>query len=380
MREEEIGAYRSLMDALEKRAALLDVLAQRLDPRRPFARVGEELEQPGLRELALVGATYGFAHRTLGAVSLLGPLRMDYEKALRSVRVGRARAVALRRRGLRGRLMATTDRDYYELLGVPRDADDATIKKAFRRLARELHPDVSDGAGRRGALPRGDRGVRGAVELRDARALRPLRPRRAPLGRLHADALRHRRARRPVRDVLRRRHLRRREARALAGAARTSRRRSRSSSSTRRAGIDGRRAVRGRRPVRDVRRRRRRARARSRSRAPAATAPGRLQQVSRSVFGEFVRTQACPQCGGARPDRRAPVQGLRGRRARRRGARTLDVEVPPGIHDGQRIRVSRRRSCRRARRPRRATCTCSSTSIPIRASCARATTSTRRST
>ncbi len=86
MRTEEIGAYRSLMEALEKRAALLDVLAQRLDPRRPFARVGEELEQPGLRELSLVGATYGVAHRTLGAVSLLGPLRMDYEKALRSVR------------------------------------------------------------------------------------------------------------------------------------------------------------------------------------------------------------------------------------------------------------------------------------------------------
>ena len=40
MREEEIGAYRSLMEALEKRAALLDVLAQHVDPRRPFARVG----------------------------------------------------------------------------------------------------------------------------------------------------------------------------------------------------------------------------------------------------------------------------------------------------------------------------------------------------
>ncbi|HEY6960432.1 MAG TPA: heat-inducible transcriptional repressor HrcA [Gaiellaceae bacterium] len=86
MRAEEIGAYRSLMEALEKRAALLDVVAQRLDPRRSFARVGEELDNPGLRELALVGATYGFAHHTLGSVSLLGPLRMDYEKALRSVR------------------------------------------------------------------------------------------------------------------------------------------------------------------------------------------------------------------------------------------------------------------------------------------------------
>jgi molecular chaperone DnaJ len=34
-------------------------------------------------------------------------------------------------------------RDYYEVLGVPRDADEAQIKKAFRRLAREYHPDVS---------------------------------------------------------------------------------------------------------------------------------------------------------------------------------------------------------------------------------------------
>jgi heat-inducible transcriptional repressor len=90
MRAEEIGAYRSLMEALEKRAALLDVLAQRMDPRRPFARVGEELVQPGLQQLALVGSTYGIAHRTLGSVSLLGPLRMDYEKALRSVRAAAA--------------------------------------------------------------------------------------------------------------------------------------------------------------------------------------------------------------------------------------------------------------------------------------------------
>jgi molecular chaperone DnaJ len=34
-------------------------------------------------------------------------------------------------------------RDYYEVLGVGRNAEDAEIKKAFRRLARELHPDVN---------------------------------------------------------------------------------------------------------------------------------------------------------------------------------------------------------------------------------------------
>src|SRR3954470_13114379 len=34
-------------------------------------------------------------------------------------------------------------RDYYEVLGVDRGADEGQIKKAFRRLARELHPDVN---------------------------------------------------------------------------------------------------------------------------------------------------------------------------------------------------------------------------------------------
>ncbi len=44
--------------------------------------------------------------------------------------------------------MATTKRDFYEVLGVSREASDEEIRRAFRRLAREYHPDVnkSDGA------------------------------------------------------------------------------------------------------------------------------------------------------------------------------------------------------------------------------------------
>ena len=41
--------------------------------------------------------------------------------------------------------MAESKRDYYEVLGVPKTADDATIKKAYRTLAKKYHPDANPG-------------------------------------------------------------------------------------------------------------------------------------------------------------------------------------------------------------------------------------------
>jgi heat-inducible transcriptional repressor len=86
VRAGELEERHNLLDVLEKRAALLQILREALDPRRPFVRMGDELEHPALRDVALVGASYGLANRSLGTVSLLGPMRMDYDKAIRSVR------------------------------------------------------------------------------------------------------------------------------------------------------------------------------------------------------------------------------------------------------------------------------------------------------
>ena len=86
VRAEELDAYRSLFELVERRADLIDVLGQPSASQRPFVRLGHEFAHPALAEIALVGACYGLVHRALGAVSLVGPVRMDYEKALGAVR------------------------------------------------------------------------------------------------------------------------------------------------------------------------------------------------------------------------------------------------------------------------------------------------------
>jgi heat-inducible transcriptional repressor len=85
-REEDLGIYRHVLVTLERRAALLEILGEVLDPRRAFVRMGGDLDHPAFQDAALVGATYGLTTRALGAVGLLGPARMDYDKAIRSVR------------------------------------------------------------------------------------------------------------------------------------------------------------------------------------------------------------------------------------------------------------------------------------------------------
>jgi heat-inducible transcriptional repressor len=83
---DDLSGYRRLLEVLEQRAALLELMRASLVSKRPFVRVGSEFEDPELARVSLVGAPYGLQHRNLGTVSLLGPLRMDYVKAIDAVR------------------------------------------------------------------------------------------------------------------------------------------------------------------------------------------------------------------------------------------------------------------------------------------------------
>jgi heat-inducible transcriptional repressor len=82
----DVSELNALMDMLERRVTLLDVLRRALGGRDVLVRIGTENDAPALQSLALVAAGYGLPQRRLGTVSVIGPLRMDYGQAIRSVR------------------------------------------------------------------------------------------------------------------------------------------------------------------------------------------------------------------------------------------------------------------------------------------------------
>ena len=233
--------------------------------------------------------------------------------------------------------MATTQRDYYEVLGVSRRADHGEIKRAFRRLARELHPDVSEAPDAQERF----REVVEAYEVLSKSETRELYDRFGHAGLrsggftptqfdfgslsdlfsaffgddLFGVGARPRRARGA--DVALQVDIE------LAEAARGTKREVPFPVAVACGTCNGSGAAPGTSPVT----------------CNVCGGNGRLQQVSRTAFGEFVRTQTCPACRGAGQQipQACPTCSGEGRVVEER---RLEVEIPPGIHDGQQIRLS----------------------------------------
>jgi heat-inducible transcriptional repressor len=93
MHFDDLAEINDLVRVLEGRVGMLEMLRQALDSPRPYLRIGADHTVPYMRGLAMVAANYGLATRNLGTVSLIGPRRMDYAAAIRSVR-GAAHALS----------------------------------------------------------------------------------------------------------------------------------------------------------------------------------------------------------------------------------------------------------------------------------------------
>jgi heat-inducible transcriptional repressor len=89
-RLQELTQLGDLMVMLEHRVAMLAILQRALDEPRVFLRIGRENERDELKSLSIVASGYGPSTRHLGAVSVIGPVRMDYAHAISSVRAAAA--------------------------------------------------------------------------------------------------------------------------------------------------------------------------------------------------------------------------------------------------------------------------------------------------
>ena len=233
--------------------------------------------------------------------------------------------------------MAATKHDYYQVLGVDRSASDGEIKKAFRRLARELHPDVN------AHDPEAEEKFKEAAEAYEVLS--------DPQRRETYDRFGHEGLRSggfepgagfaSFQDIFD----------AIFGGADPFGGFGRASGTGADVGavielelqdvLEGQKrevsfeAVsvcehcrgNGAEPGTPI------------ETCPKCEGSGQLQQVSRSVFGQVVRAMPCDRCGGQGRIPQTPCERCGGA-GRVTEMRTWEVEIPPGIEGGQRVRIA----------------------------------------
>ncbi len=234
--------------------------------------------------------------------------------------------------------MSTSERDYYELLGVSRSASELEIKKAFRALARELHPDVSD-------HPEAEERFKLVVEAYEVLS--------KPETRELYDRFGHAGLRsggyQPtgvdfgnLSDLFSAFF-----GEELFGTAARPRGRQRGADIAAEVEIDLAEAATGiKREVAfeaevvcHVCEGSGMKPGSAQTTCPACKGQGMIQQISQSLFGQMMRTHTCPTCAGAGKVIEHPCENCNGA-GREVEQKQLEVEIPPGIHDRQPIRIS----------------------------------------
>ena len=85
-RVQDLSQINDLMQLLERRKALLALVRHALEAPTVWLSIGAENEQPELQSVSVVASGYGLVNRRLGAVSVMGPVRMDYPQVITAVR------------------------------------------------------------------------------------------------------------------------------------------------------------------------------------------------------------------------------------------------------------------------------------------------------